>query len=308
MKVLFHTSGGDGAAWLDALSRALPEVTLVTWSGLPIPRLDYALLWRPPPALLSSLSDVKAIFNLGAGVDALVTLPERPRNVPLIRLEDAGMARQMAEYVAHAVLRRYREFDAYALLQKDAVWQPRVRLPIREFEVGILGVGMLGAAVAETLSGFGFPLRGWSRTQKALSEVRMFEGSSGLGAFLAKTRLLVCLLPLTPDTRGLLDRAALSELPRGAYVVNVSRGALIVDEDLLALIEAGHLSGAMLDVFHDEPLPASHAFWHHPRITVTPHISAVTQIVDSVTQIAAKIRRLEAGEPVSGVVDDTLLY
>ena len=136
----------------------------------------------------------------------------------------------------------------------------------------------------------------------------MFEGSSGLGAFLAKTRLLVCLLPLTPDTRGLLDRAALSELPRGAYVVNVSRGALIVDEDLLALIEAGHLSGAMLDVFHDEPLPASHAFWHHPRITVTPHISAVTQIVDSVTQIATKIRRLEAGEPVSGVVDDTLLY
>ena len=136
----------------------------------------------------------------------------------------------------------------------------------------------------------------------------MFEGLSGLSPFLAKTRLLVCLLPLTPDTRGLLDRAALSLLPRGAYVVNVSRGALLVDEDLLALIESGHIEGAMLDVFHDEPLPTSHAFWHHPRITVTPHISAVTQIEDSVTQIAAKIRRLEAGEPISGVVDDALLY
>ena len=308
MNVLFHTSGGNGAAWLDALSRALPEATLVAWSDSTMPPLDYALLWQPPPALLGSLSDVKAIFNLGAGVDALVALPECPHNVPLIRLEDAGMAQQMAEYVAHAVLRRYRELDAYVLSQKEAVWRPRARLPMHEFEVGILGVGVLGTAVAETLSVFGFPLRGWSRTQKNVSGVRMFVGSGGLSPFLAGTHLLVCLLPLTPDTRGLLDRATLSLLPRGAYVVNVSRGALLVDDDLLALIESGHLYGAMLDVFHDEPLPAPHAFWHHPRITVTPHISAVTQIEDSVTQIAAKIRRLEAGEPVSGVVDDALLY
>jgi len=307
LKVLFHTSGDDGAAWLDALSRALPEATLVEWPDSTMPP-DYALLWRPPPALLASLSEVKAIFNLGAGVDTLVALPERPRKVPLIRLEDAGMAQQMAEYVAHAVLRRYRELDVYALLQEEAVWRPRARLPMHEFQVGILGFGVLGAAVAGTLSAFGFPLRGWSRTQKSVPGVRMFEGPVGLRPFLAETRLLVCLLPLTPDTRGLLDRATLSLLPRGAYVVNVSRGALLVDDDLLALIESGHIDGAMLDVFHDEPLPAPHAFWHHPRITVTPHISAVTQIEDSVMQIAAKIRRLEAGEPVSGVVDDTLLY
>ncbi len=308
MNLLFHTAGEDAKVWEDALARALPEATILAWPDVRMTEIDYALLWRPAPELLGGLSGVKAIFNLGAGVDALMAMPERPRGVPVIRLEDAGMAQQMAEYVAHAVLRQYREFDAYAQSQRDAVWQPRVRLRKDAFEVGILGLGVLGTAVAAALSTFGFPLAGWSRTQKSLPGVKTFAGVAALPTFLSRLRVLVCLLPLTPETRELLNRDTLSKLPRGAYVVNVSRGALLAEDDLLALIDSGQLGGAMLDVFRDEPLPASHAFWHHPRVTVTPHVSAATQVEDSVAQIAGKIRRLEAGLPVGGVVDDARLY
>ena len=308
MKLLFHTAGEDGDAWRDALARALPDAKILTW---PTPHpidVDYALVWRPPAALLAGLSGAKAIFNLGAGVDALMAMPERPGGVPVIRLEDAGMAQQMAEYVVHAVLRRYREFDAYAQEQRNARWEPRSRLRKDEFGVGILGLGVLGAAVATALAAFGFPLAGWSRTPRSLGGVRSFAGMSELTRFLSLVRVLVCLLPLTPETRGLLNHATLSKLPRGAYIVNVSRGAVVDDDALLALIDAGHLAGAMLDVFRDEPLAASHAFWHHPRVIVTPHISAVTQIDDSVAQVADKITRLEAGLPVGGIVDDARMY
>jgi glyoxylate/hydroxypyruvate reductase A len=308
LKLLFQTAGEEGETWRDALARALPDAKIVAWPTPHPIAVDYALVWRPPAALLAGLSGAKAIFNLGAGVDALMAMPERPRGVPVIRLEDAGMAQQMAEYVVHAVLRRYREFDAYAQGQRNALWEPRPRLRKDEFGVGILGLGVLGAAVATALAAFGFPLAGWSRTPRSIGGVRAFAGISELTRFLSLTRVLVCLLPLTPETRGLLNRATLSKLPRGAYIVNVSRGAVVDDDALLALIDAGHLAGAMLDVFRDEPLAASHAFWHHPRVIVTPHISAVTQIDDSVAQVADKISRLEAGLPVGGIVDDARMY
>jgi glyoxylate/hydroxypyruvate reductase len=308
LKLLFHTAGEDGEAWREALAGALPDAEMAAWPASRTTDVDYALVWRPPATLLSGLSGAKAIFNLGAGVDALMTMPERPRGVPVIRLEDAGMGQQMAEYVVHAVLRRYREFDAYTQAQRNALWEPRRRLRKDEFCVGILGLGVLGAAVASALAALGFPLAGWSRTARSLPGVSSFAGASGLRGFLSHSRVLVCLLPLTPETRGLLDYSRLSQLPRGAYIVNVSRGAVVDDDALLASIDSGQLAGAMLDVFRDEPLAASHAFWHHPRVTVTPHISAVTQIDDAVAQIAAKIRRLEAGQPVGGVVDDAHMY
>jgi glyoxylate/hydroxypyruvate reductase A len=169
-------------------------------------------------------------------------------------------------------------------------------------------MGVLGVEVAAALATFGFPIDGWSRSRKQVAEVRSFAGTAELGEFLGRCRLLVCMLPLTAATRGMLNRAMLSQLSRGAYVVNVSRGALLIDEDLLALIESEALAGATLDVFQEEPLPPAHAFWHHPRITVTPHVSALTRIEESVAQIAAKILRLETGLPVSGVVDRARSY
>ena len=179
----------------------------------------------------------------------------------------------------------------------------RARRDKRGFGVGILGLGVLGGAVAAALQPFGFPLAGWSRTRKTVAGVDSYAGSAELDAFLARCQLLACLLPLTRETRGMLDRRTLIKLPIGAYLVNVARGGLLVDADLLALLDQGRIGGATLDVFHDEPLPAEHPFWHHPRISITPHVSAVTLVEQSVAQIAAKITRLEAGLPITGIVD-----
>jgi glyoxylate/hydroxypyruvate reductase A len=284
------------------LVAVLPRATIELWpdvSGSP----DYALVWKPPAELFTRARPARAIFNLGAGVDALLTVPTLPDDVPVIRLEDAGMALQMAEYVILAVLRAYREADAYAAQQRDGRWQPRTRIAKSAFGVGFLGFGVLGQAVAIALAPFGFPIRAWSAGRKALRGIESFAGREELRTFLAGSRVLVCLLPCTPETTSLLDRAALEALPSGAHLVNVARGGIIVDDDLVMLLDGGHLANATLDVFREEPLPSGHPFWHHPRITLTPHTSAVTQVKDSVAQVAAKINAFERGEPVTGIVD-----
>ena len=302
MNILFHSPGTNGASWIDALTQALPEARIDRWPAISASETDYAVVWKPPQELVTTLGRVKAIFNLGAGVDSMPDLSTLPESVPLVRLDDAGMAEQMVEYVCHCVLRRYREFDAYADQQREARWQQRPRLSKRDFVVGILGAGVLGTAVAGALVRLGFPVRAWSRARKAIPRVVSFAGAQELDDFLAATRVLVCLLPLTQDTERLLDGARLSRLQRGAYLVNVARGALVVDAELIALLDNNHLAGATLDVFRDEPLPAGHPFWHHPRVVLTPHVSAMTLVEESVAQIAAKIRQLDAGLPITGIV------
>jgi glyoxylate/hydroxypyruvate reductase A len=294
--------GPAAAAWRDALAAALPEAAIAVWPDA-VPEVDYLLVWKPPPELFTRVRPRKAICNVGAGVDALLAIPTLPAGIPVLRLEDAGMAEQMAEYATLAVLAAYREQGEYAAQQRQGAWAPRRRMDKAGFGVGILGFGLLGQAVAAALAPFGFPLAGWSRTRKAVPGVVSFAGDAELPAFLARSRVLVCLLPATPATRDLLDRERLSRLPAGAHVVNVARGDIVVDADLVALLDAGHLAGATLDVFRTEPLPAGHPFWHHPRIALTPHVSAVTRIDESVAQIAARIRRIERGEPVTGIVD-----
>jgi len=303
VNLLFYSAGENGSAWLNALARSLPEARIKTWTGAAAADIDYAVLWKPPGELLDGLGHTKAVFNLGAGVDGIAHLAALRPGIPLIRLEDAGMVEQMIEYACHAVLRRYREFDVYAEQQRAGMWRPQRRIAKSAFGIGILGLGVLGAAVAAALARFEFPLFGWSRSRKTIPGVECSAGLAELDAVLTRARVLICLLPLTAETRGMLDHRRLSLLPRDAYLVNLARGDILVEEDLLALLEEGHLAGAMLDVFHDEPLPAEHAFWHHPKIAVTPHVSASTLIDESVAQIAAKIRRLEAGMPVTGIVE-----
>jgi glyoxylate/hydroxypyruvate reductase A len=297
------SAASDEPAWIAAFRRALPEARIDRWSLELGAAADYAIVWRPSPEIVPSLKRAKAIFNLGAGVDAIPDLGAIPSRIALVRLDDAGMAEQMIEYICCAALRCYRELDAYAAQQHEARWQPRPRAAKGEFAVGILGAGVLGTAVARSLATLGFTVRMWSRTRRVGATGVSFAGMPELATFLAGTRFLVCLLPLTAETRNLLDRSRLALLPHGAYVVNVARGAIVVEEDLIALLDEGHLGGAMLDVFRDEPLPPQHPFWHHSRVVVTPHVSAVTLIPEAVEQIADKIRRLEAGSPIAGIVD-----
>ena len=307
LKIQLQAPRDEGKEWHRALATALPEATIAVWPDT-LEDPDYALVWKPRAELFERVRPQRAIFNLGAGVEVLLAVSSLPQHIPVIRLEDAGMATQMAEYVTLAVLSRYRESVEYAAQQRERRWQPRQRLPKAQFGVGILGFGVLGQAVAAALVPFGFPLCGWSGTRKEISGVRSFAGRSELSAFLATSRVLVCFLPSTPETRDLLDRATLSELPRGAHLVNVARGGIVVDDDLIDLLDTGHLASATLDVFRDEPLPADHPFWDHPRVTVTPHVSAATLVEDSIAQVVDKIRRLERGQPVTGVVDRARRY
>lgn len=301
MHVTFCCTDTKAEPWLAGLRAALPGATVREWASGD-PPADYAVVWAPPQRFIDEQPRLRALFNIGAGVDALLRL-RLPPGLRVVRLDDAGMAVQMAEYVCHAVIRYFREFDAYEAAQREARWafrKPRARA---DFAVGVLGLGVLGTRVAQALQAFEFPVVGYSRTPKALPGVTSFHGEEGLVPFLARSRVLVNLLPLTLATRGILNRTTLGQLPAGAYLINVARGAHVVEEDLLALLDSGHLAGATLDVFATEPLPPEHPFWRHPRVTVTPHTAARTLRDESIAQIAGKIRALERGEPISGVVD-----
>jgi glyoxylate/hydroxypyruvate reductase A len=309
LRILLYRGDGVIEPWARDFARALPQAETVAWQdGQPLPPCDYAVLWAPTPALLDQLSRVKAIFLMGAGVDAILKFGDALPDVPIVRLGDAGMGEQMAEYVAYAVLRYFRRFDAYEQQAREGVWNPLGARKKEEFTVGVLGLGKLGIPVVQALRQLGFPVRGWSRTAKDISGVACYAGMASLDAFLSGSQVLVSMLPLTPETNNLLDRARLSKLPEGAYLVNVARGAQVAEPDLLALIRAGHIAGATLDVFRNEPLPAPHPFWSEPRITITPHISALTIREDAVRQIAHKIQLLEQGEHVADVVDRTRGY
>jgi glyoxylate/hydroxypyruvate reductase A len=295
-------SASQPDAWRAAFERALPDVELHVWPEAP-PEVDFALLWKPPPEVFTRTRIAKAIFNLGAGADALLDVPTLPRDAIVVRLEDAGMAIQMAEFVTLAVLRAYREQDAYAAQQRERRWQPRARIDKRTFGVGVLGLGVLGRAVADALRPFGFPLYGWSASGRSVEAVQVFSGERGLVDVASRSKVLVVMLPLTSATRGIVDAALMAAMPRGAHLVNVARGGLVVESDLREALDAGQLASAALDVFEHEPLPAGHRFWHHPKIVITPHVSAATLVDESAQQVAAKLRAMLRGEAVSGVVD-----
>ena len=304
MKIIFCCTDTKAEPWLAGLRAAFPADSVELWAH-GSPPADYAVVWAPPQQFLDEQPQLKALFNIGAGVDALMKL-RLPPHTAVVRLDDAGMSVQMAEYVSHAVIRHFREFDSYEVDIGQGRWsyrKPRLR---KDFPVGVMGLGVLGERVAKTLAQFDFPVRGWSQSAKRADGVSSFSGESGFQDFLAGTRILVCLLPLTPGTEGIMNRQTLSRLLPGAYVINVARGAHLVDEDLIALLDSGHLAGAILDVFRSEPLPAAHPFWQHSKITVTPHTSARTLREESVAQIAGKIAALERGAGISslpGVVD-----
>ena len=306
MQITFCCSNTKPEPWIAGFAQAFPEAEISVW--VPgAPQADFAVVWAPPQQFIDEqccegkASPLRCLFNIGAGVDALLRL-KLPSNCLLVRLDDAGMAVQMAEYVCHAVIRHFRELDCYARDIKAGEWTFRKPLERADFPVGVMGLGVLGTRLLSALQMFEFPVRGYSRTAKAIPGVRCFAGSE-LPEFLKSTRVLVNLLPLTPATENILNFKLLSQLQTNAYLINVARGAHLVDADLLALLDQGHMAGATLDVFRSEPLPAEHPFWQQPKITLTPHTSARTIRDQSIAQIVSKIRALERGEAIAGVVE-----
>lgn len=308
MKILFFGGGTQSAAgWVPALRAALPGHEVEGWTpGLP-PVYDLAAVWGPPQQLFDEQPQLRAVFNLGAGVDKLMSL-RLPQHALVLRLEDVGMGVQMAEYVCHAVIRFYRQFDQYTMQQRAAQWQrlqPRARA---DFPVGVMGLGTLGTRVLQALRAFEFPLLGWSRTRHAMDGVHCLAGERELPDFLAATRILVCLLPLTPATRGMLNAERLGLLRPDAYLINVARGGLVVEEDLRAALSSGHVAGATLDVMAQEPLPPDHWLWSQPGVALTPHVSAQTLQSETIAALQQAVADLTAGKEPRGRVDQTRGY
>jgi glyoxylate/hydroxypyruvate reductase A len=286
--------------WIERFAKRLPgrDIVGVSYAKAHPETVRYAAVWKPDKGFLATLPKLEVIFNLGAGVDALLKR-DLPIEVPLLRLVDVGMGAKIAEYVCFALARITRGLDRFEP-GTECDWsaaRPRGRPPT----VGVLGAGAIGGKVADAAAFFEYDVRTWTRTPRSGGGARNFFGMEQLDEFLAGTNMLVNALPLTAATENLLDRARLARLPAGAHLINVGRGAAIVDADLLALLDSGHLASATLDVFRTEPLPADSPYWRHPKVTVTPHLSGPTPLEPAAMQIAALLVQLEAGARAEGL-------
>jgi glyoxylate/hydroxypyruvate reductase A len=304
LTLVFRSSGSNFDKWQSVLAPLMPDLTFLPWQDVTDPAaVDAVLCWMPPEGWLASLPNLKLVHSLGAGVDHLLLDKKYPAHVPLVRLVDPQMTRSMTESVTFQVLRLHLQAPTYRRQQTAAVWEPLPQPSAPERRVGILGLGELGTAAATALAGLGFDVAGWSRSPKTLDGVTCFSGDDGFQAFLARTEILVCLLPLTPATEGILSAAAFARMPRGAGIINVGRGRHLVEADLLAALDSGQLSEAVLDVFPKEPLDPAHPFWAHERIVVTPHVAALTNPVTASLVVAENLRRLMRGETWPDRVD-----
>lgn len=309
MAILFRSTPAATERWRPLLAALLPGREIRYWPDIgDKAAIDYALVWHPEPGLLATLPNLKLIFGLGAGIDHLLRDPALPTGVPIVRLVDPYMTDAMSEYVALSVLRLHRQDLDYLAQQRAGVWREHDQKNAAERPVGILGFGTLGRDAGRKLAALGFPVAGWSRGAQEVPGFTTYAGASGLDALLGRSEILVCLLPLTPQTGGILNARNFARMPRGAGIVNAGRGGHLVEADLIPALDADQLSGAVLDVTNEEPLPPDHPFWRHPRIILTPHVAAETHPPTAAPIIGEAIRRFEAGQKVPNVVDLTRGY
>ncbi|GHD56924.1 glyoxylate/hydroxypyruvate reductase A [Thalassobaculum fulvum] len=307
--MLFRSPNDSSAAWRKSLSERIPGIDFRADPDIGDPAdVEFALVWKVPAGYLKQFPNLKAICSLGQGVDHIFADPELPRGPHIIRLVDPWMGRAMAEWVLLQVLRFHRQGPEYEELQRRREWKSLPAPETSTRRVGILGLGALGAEAATTVAALGFDVAGWSRTRKSIPNVKSYAGPEEFDAFLARTDILCGLLPLTPETRNLMDAELFAKLPKGAYVVNSGRGQQLVEADLLAALDSGHIAGASLDVFQVEPLPTDHPFWTHPKVQVWPHVSAQTNADSGADQVAENIRRVFAGEKPINEVDPDRQY
>ncbi len=310
MSILYYCAGDTDDAIYNEIKQKLPTHTITKWPDCPDKsRVTMAIVWQPPTDFFDSLSNLKHVLSIAAGVDHLLDHPGLPKHVDVIRLTDAGMSGPMAEYVLYGVLHAQRQMCALNMAQRQQQWQHELKpKPADSMHVGILGAGELGLVAAKRLLVNQYSVSCWSRSEKELQSINHFAGEDGLDKMLSTTNVLVCLLPLTKDTSGILNAELLAKLPSQAFVINAARGDHLDEQALIDALDSGHLSGALLDVFKTEPLPASHAFWAHPQIMVTPHVAAPTQAKGAVAQLVESVTLLEKGVKPKGWVNRTQGY
>ena len=306
--LLLVKSGGEKAVpdWQNCFRAIDPRIEVRSWNDPEVrpEAVRYVVVWEPEEGRLSAMTGLRAVFSSAAGVDHITRVSDWPRHLPLIRMGGDDTAQRMGEYISWACLSLLRDSRAFALAQPEGRWAHKeAPFSAPQRRVGILGLGNLGAASARMLQALGFPVRGWSRSRKDLPGVESFAGPEELPAFLAGTEILVCLLPSTPETAGLIDARLLARLPKGAGLVSAGRGQHVVEPDLVAALDSGHLSGAVMDVFAQEPLPPDSPLWQHPRITVTPHIASMASRRERARYIAGAIAAQEAGRPLPNLYD-----
>lgn len=303
MSIVYWGKAERGVVWQDLFAAELPEVPFhLMPASVEAEAVTYAATWSPIPDLAVRFPNLAVVFSSGAGVDQFApgSLPE---GVSLVRMIEPGISQSMAEYVTLATLLHHRDFLAYRRFQADAAWTEIPVRPAARRRVGVMGLGTLGQAALARLAPFGFPLRGWNRSPRRIEGVECFSGEAERDAFLAGCDILVCLLPLTDETRGILCAELFARLPEGAGLVNVGRGGHLVEADLLGALDSGRLGGAVLDVVGEEPLPPGHPFWRHPRILMTPHVASMTQPESAGRVLLDNVRHHRRGEPMVGLVD-----
>lgn len=308
MNILFLSKVEKPERWLPELSRLLPQDRFFTGEEFDPASIDIALAGSPPPGIIGRLNNLKLVQSLWMGVDALLADTSFPRGIPLARLIDPGMVAAMVESVTAHVLDFHRHHHVYRAQQAEKKWHRLPQFMASDRTVGILGMGELGTAVARRLLSFGFNIAGWKRRPAQLQGIDCYSGSVGMGELLRRSQIIVCLLPLTEETRGILNAAAFARMPRGGCVINVARGPQIVNDDLIAALDSGQLGHAYLDVFEKEPLPSDSPLWAHPGISITPHTAALTEPRTAIAEIIANIERIRAGEPAQHLVDFSAGY
>jgi glyoxylate/hydroxypyruvate reductase A len=303
MALLYKSDPARGAEWAAILAQKAPDLSFRIWPEIGDPAdIRYFAAWMPPDDLMTQFPNLELLISVGAGVDHF-DLSKLPPDLPVARMVEPGIVDGMVEYVSMAVLSLHRDLIDYVAQQRAEVWkQIRVR-PASTRRVGVLGLGMLGEACCRMLVPFGFQVAGWSRSGREIDGVTSFAGTDALPEFLARTDILVCLLPLTDETRGMLNAELFAQLPKGAKLVNSGRGAHLDQDALLAALDSGQISAAVLDVTSPEPLTTGHPLWSHPRVLVTPHIASMTQPETAVEVVLENLRRHHAGEPLIGLVD-----
>jgi len=302
--VVYLGDAQETQEWVELLSGLLPEFEILDLDDPgDVAAVDYAVVWAPPAGRIARFPNLKAVVSIGAGVDHVLRDPELPRQLPILRTTGPDMVQRLREYVALHVLSHHRELAVTDANQQRAHWQQIVTPIAPRRRVGIMGLGNIARACARTLAMLGFDTAGWSRSGGEVEGVTVFAGAEGLPAFLDRCDILVCLLPLTPQTRDILDADLFARLPRGARLINAARGGHLVEADFLAALDSGQLGGATLDVFRTEPLPADHSFWRHPKIRVTPHIASMIDAETGASVIAANIRAFEATGTCEAVAD-----